>query len=100
MKRILEDKIKLSLDMENELLERAYYVKNNFDDVMNPECDKKEMLSILNQYIDERLADIEMFTSELNRIESADAVLNFNEANKNLDNCIEILEHKMDELDI
>ena len=68
--------------MENEMLEKAYYVKENFDDVMDPECDKEEMLSILNQYIDERLADIEMFTTELNRIKSADAVLNFDEANK------------------
>ena len=100
MKRILEKKIKSALDMENEMLEKAYYVKENFDDVMDPECDKEEMLSILNQYIDERLADIEMFTTELNRIKSADAVLNFDEANKNIDNCLEILKRKINELDI
>lgn len=100
MKRILEKKIKSALDMESEMLEKAYYVKENFDDVMDPECDKEEMLSILNQYIDERLADIEMFTTELNRIKSAGAVLNFDEANKNIDNCLEILKRKINELDI
>lgn len=100
MKRILEKKIRSALDMENEMLEKAYYVKENFDDVMDPECDKKEMLSILNQYIDERLADIDMFATELNRIGSADAVLNFDEANKNLDNSLEILKRKLNELDI
>ena len=79
MKRISEKKIKSALDMESEMLEKAYYVKENFDDVMDSECDKEEMLSILNQYIDERLADIEMFTTELNRIKSDDAVLIFDE---------------------
>lgn len=100
MKRILEKKFKKVIILEDEMIQTLNDIIENFDYVMNPNCNKDNILAAIQRLKDATIIEKRNFISILKQIEEAESVSNFRECSEEADRKIKELNRQIEELSI
>ena len=100
MKRILEKKFRKIITLEDEMLQTLDDIIENFDYVINPNCNKKDILAALQRLKRATLIEKKNIVSILKQIESAESVSNFKECSEEADKKIEELNRHIEALSV
>ena len=100
MKRILEKKFRKIITLEDEMLQTLDDIIENFDYVINPNCNKKDILEAVQRLKRATLIEKENIVSILKQIESAECVENFRECSEKADKKIEELNRHIEALSV
>lgn len=100
MKRILEKKFRKIITLEDEMLQTLNYIIENFDYVINPNCNKDDILAAAQRLKRATLIEKENIVSILKQIESVESVGNFRECFEEADKKIEELNKHIEALSV
>ena len=100
MKRILEKKFRKIITLEDEMLQTLDDIIENFDYVINPNCNKEDILAAAQRLKRATLIEKENIVSILKQIESAESVDNFRECSEEADKKIEELNTHIEALSV
>lgn len=100
MKRALEKKFREIINLEDEMLQTLNDIIENFDYVINPNCNKEDILATVQRVKDATIIEKRNIISILKQLEEVESVSNFRECSEEVDRKIEELNRQIEKLSI
>ena len=100
MKRILEKKFRKIIILEDEMLQILDDIIENFNYVINPNCNKEDILESIQRLKNATFIEKKNVASMLKQIEEAESISNFRECSEEADKKIDELNRQIEKLSI